>query len=396
MKVQIALTSLVAVGASRLDMDEDVPMVQVNEQYLEEAGMDNLEKKLHKMVVNAATGVSKVSDDMLDMLSDIELNMDEILKDTQKEHDVHVDEMNNATARVNKCVEDAEHAHTKDKGINELAETQKLNGDDHVSCRKVEKDKNSTMIDACSAFTSFGESLSPPACSCTIGSNTPVKSEFDWLPDEPNPTNEDCLNQLATWAASNKKEFVRYEEKCKSDTDAWATQKKDCVTKQTKFEKSWCAHATLLQTTCKTQKTCFKDQSEAHALLCKQIAIAVHARKAKFFAAHKVKCYIDMLKAGHNCTEQQAKVYKTNPDAYTNCYANYESCTKLEVDRSHLDIGCKPHKQPMACNPNNVLQPFIGTDAWESDTYSSQADWYPEATTNPVTPACTDLDLEER
>merc|ERR1719231_1221125 len=138
MRVHIALTSLVAVVANRHNMDEDVPMVQVNEQYLEEAGMDNLEKKLHKMVVNAATGVSKVSDDMLDMLDDIQANMDEIVNDTLKEHQVHEWERGNATARVNKCVEDTKNAHERSGGINNRAETQMKNEEAHESCRKQE------------------------------------------------------------------------------------------------------------------------------------------------------------------------------------------------------------------------------------------------------------------
>lgn len=377
------MTSLALGVANRHGTDEDVPLVQVHEKYLGEAGaMDNLEKKLHKMIVNAASGVSKVSDDMLEMLADIDANMDEILNDTQEEHEVHVEEMNAATKRVNKCVEDTRVAHSREGGINELAENQMKNGEDHVACRKSEKEANTTMTETCGLFTDFGNGLTPPSCSCTIGSYTAVTSDFDWLPDEPNPMNEECLRELAAWAAEKKKSFVEWEEKCKSSTDAWADQKRKCVAAQVKFEKSWCQHASLLQNTCHEQRSCFKDASDAHAVLCGQIRIAVHARKAKYFASKKVKCYIQMLREGHECTEA----------GRPNCYPNYESCTTREVDRSHLDIPCQPHDQPLACNQPNVLTPFIGTDAWEVKTYSSQVEWYPDATTNAVTTTCTDQD----
>lgn len=235
MKVCFALTSFVMVAANRYDMDEDVPMVQVNEQYLEEAGMDNLEKKLHKMVVNAATGVSKVSDDTLDMLTEIAENMQTILDNTLTEDQEHRWEMGNATLRVDRCVENAENAHSRDGGINELSETQKTSGEEHVECRKKEKELNGTMGDSCTFFTTFGAALKPPECACDIGANTPVPSEFDWLPDEPNPENEACLTRLAAWAAEKKTEFIKNEKQCKDDTDDWAKKeegvcrKADCL-----------------------------------------------------------------------------------------------------------------------------------------------------------------------
>lgn len=379
MKVCFALTSFVMVAANRYEMDEDVPMVQVNEQYLEEAGMDNLEKKLHKMVVNAATGVSKVSDDTLDMLTEIDKNMQTILDNTLIEDQEHRDEMGNATLRVNKCVEDAIDAHEREGGINELADTQKTKGVDHVDCRKLEKEANGTMDDSCTFFTNFGAALKPPECACDIGANEPVPSEFDWLPNEPNPENEACLSKLASWASEKKAEFIQNELKCKTDTDNWAAQKKQCVKKQEDFELAWCDHSNLLQDTCITQASCWKDASEAHDLLCQQIAIAVKARKAKTFAAKKVMCYIKMLQDGHACTV-------ADPMS-TGCYKDYESCQGITVERDHLNIECEAYKSPMDCNKGNVLDPFLATERWTKMTYVDQ-DWYNEATTEAFRATC--------
>lgn len=157
-------------------------------------------------------------------------------------------------------------------------------------------------------------------------------------------------------------------------------KKKECVGKQTAFEKAWCLHSDLLQDTCMTQETCWKDASEAHDLLCRQIAIAVKARKAKTFAAKKVMCYIKMLQDGHACTVKDPMS--------TDCYTNYESCQGIEVDRSHLNIECEKYRSPMECNNPNVLEPFLATAEWTDMTYVKQ-DWYPEATTEVLNAACS-------
>merc|ERR1719468_879791 len=105
--ISIALTSLAVVTANRYAMDEDVPMVQVNDQFLEEAGMDNLEMKLHKMVVDAATGVNKVSDETIDLLDSIITQMNTIVDNTLVEDQEHRWELGNQTERVNQCITDA-------------------------------------------------------------------------------------------------------------------------------------------------------------------------------------------------------------------------------------------------------------------------------------------------
>lgn len=329
---------------------------------------DRFAEKMRKVVEAAAAG-EKLEPSVKEALSTIDDTMNDVLNHTLEEDKVDRKSMQESVDAIAQCGSETKNRHTEAGGILELHQTVNEERTNHVDCRTTEGAKNRSMIESCTSFSTFRETLAndaPNKCACTWPYKTRESSNKEarhWLQPVPAPEVERCLDTTNTWSIQTSTTYTHKKDACHLSRREYGAQVTKCNRAQSEFEIRFCEYAQLLKTTCKDQTECRERTIKAHNETCAEIAIKVHARKAQTFAAEKVKCYIKILT--------------------TENYTDYTHCERKEVDVSHLDILCLPVPDAAPCDTSPVThQPCA--NAWLGAEYSGS--WVHDAKPNDCVP----------
>jgi len=302
-----------------------------------------IETSIKALAMKSLDGTN-LPEGMQPILEKVLSDMDIILNETQRLHEIDNQNILNAVAAITGCNTAKDEEFNKPGGINEAEQTVERNRKAHADCRGEALVAHGVWRDKCDTFFEWIVDLKNAKPGCLAA-----------LPQHPQLLH--CIKNAESWISTYSSQTYKQKDAlCVSSEADYTNKQKECDCDQHDFEMSFCSYAQKLTLVCQHYTECRDREIPNKDTHCSDADEGAEARKHEYEAAHRVKCYIDALLIDTSQTSERKN--------------KLDECDSLNVNTAHLDISCPETPAPVPCDCSGVaLKPCDG--AWVDSEYGN-------------------------